>query len=62
MSKFTQEYSDSFTYLRYCFQESLRIESPVVYSNPSCFYRDVTLGGVTWKAEDDHIIVAFDYL
>ena len=62
MGKLTLEHSEKLSYLRECYFEALRIEAPVVYSNPSCFYQDVTIQGVTYKAEQDPIIIAFDYL
>jgi len=50
--KFNKDLSEEFEYLRYCFYEGLRIESPVALALPTYFYEDVTLGGVPVDAGD----------
>ena len=61
MSKLNMEVTDSFEYLRFCFLETLRMEGPVEMSTTSCFFEDVTVGGVNICAGDP-VIVNIDYL
>ena len=61
MGKFDHELSDSFEYLKCCFFEALRIESPVPQSSPTTFYEDVVINGVHINAYDQ-IGIAIDYM
>jgi cytochrome P450 len=62
LGKFTQEHSDNLVFLRECFFETMRIEAPLPWSAPSCFYEDLTMEGIEWKANTDRFVIAFDYL
>jgi thromboxane-A synthase/cytochrome P450 family 3 subfamily A len=62
MGKFNQEHSENLVYLRECFNETMRMESPLPYSAPSCFDEDVAMEGIDWKACTDRFVIAFDYL
>jgi cytochrome P450 len=61
MGKFDHELADSFEYLKCCFSEALRIESPVPQSSPTTFSEDVVIDGVLINAHDQ-VIIAIDYM
>jgi len=61
MGKFDSELSDSFEYLKCCFFEALRIESPVPQSTPTTFYQDAVINGVLINAYDQ-VGIAIDYM
>jgi len=49
---FTIELSEEFTYLRYCFYESLRIDSPVPITSSITFTQDTKCGNSIIKKGD----------
>lgn len=50
LEKYDIETSDEFEYLRQCFYESMRLESPAPVTSTNCFNKDVTIDGVNIPA------------
>ena len=49
MGLMTTEVIEDLDYLRMCYQEVLRYDSPIPTSSTSCFSKDVTIGGIHFK-------------
>lgn len=47
----TMEVVEEFDFIRSCFNESMRLEPPAFVSIGGCFSKDVTIGGVNFKAD-----------
>jgi len=50
--KSTMEIADQFSYLLYCYWESLRVEPPVPVTTSTAFTEDVDIQGITFRAKD----------
>mmetsp|Transcript_16876 Transcript_16876/g.23291 ORF Transcript_16876/g.23291 Transcript_16876/m.23291 type:complete len:80 (-) Transcript_16876:357-596(-) len=48
--------TDEFRYLRYCMNETMRIEAPAKISAFSCFSQDTRIGDLLLKAEQTFVI------
>jgi cytochrome P450 len=53
---FTCDHADSFTYVRNCWHESMRLQSPAPNSFFNKFTRDVTIRGVTFTPTTGFIV------
>ena len=56
VTKMSLEDVDNLEYMKMCYQESMRIESPVASSSTSCVNKDVNINGIDMNAGDAFFI------